>query len=783
MSLLLGTRLGSYEIGGPLGRGGMGEVYRARDTRLGREVAIKVLPEDLARDVDLLARLEREAKMVASLNHPNIVTLYSIEEAGGIRFLTMELVDGQSLATQLASGGLPVARVLDVAIAVADALAVAHGKGVVHRDLKPANVMVTKDGRVKVLDFGLAKLTVAESAAPMDVTQGAIGAAPLTETGMVLGSGPYMAPEQLTAQTVDARTDLFALGIMMYELLTGWRPFTGASGAEVSSSILRDTPAPLAVVRPEVPRDLERIVGRCLEKEPEDRFQTAKDVRNELKLVKRDLQGAAAVSSVTGSRATSSARMAFLAPLPDDLPSIAVLPFVNLSADEENEYFADGLTEELLNVLAKIRGLHVAARTSSFHFKGKTGDMESIGRQLKVATILEGSVRKAGKRVRITAQLIKVADGYHLWSETYDRELDDIFAVQDDITQSVVKELRTALLGEKVNTAATVAVKAEVEVAAKGRAENAEAHRLYLQGRFLMDRQTREGLERGIGYFRQAAELDPGYALAWVGMSQAYSLQAAQGLVPITEGSGRARAAAERALELEPDLAEGHLALGSIRRLYDWDWKGADASLRRALELAPGNADAIRAMGLMEATMGRLKEAIALGRRAVALDPLSVPFHRSLGLWCFRAGLLEEAEQTLRNALELSPQSSVVGFFLNVVHLAQGRVEEALAAIEHEPDEAFRLTGLVLANHDAGRPAESEGALRELIEKYSQTGAYQIAEACAYRGETDSALEWLERAYAQRDPGLAGIKANALLGNLHADQRWQTFLEKMGLAD
>jgi serine/threonine protein kinase len=400
MPLTPGTRLGAFEIIASLGAGGMGEVYRARDTRLGREVAIKVLPEAVAAHADRLARFEREARTVAALNHPNVVTLFAIEEASGIRFLAMELVEGQTLDRVVTPGGLPLSRVLDLAVPMADALVAAHEKGVVHRDLKPGNVMVTREGRVKVLDFGLAKLGTDD--ASLEATQAETVAAPISAVGQVVGTVPYMAPEQLRGEAVDARTDLFALGIMLYELTTGRRPFGGATSAEVSSAILRDVPAPIDSVRADLPRDLGRIIGRCLEKDPERRFQTAKDVRNELDLVRR----ASEPSAISSSRAS-----AVTAAAAQDVPSIAVLPFANRSRDQEDEYFAEGLADELLNVLAKIRGLRVAARTSSSQFKGASEDVGTIGRKLNVATLLEGSVRKAGDRVRISVQLVKDSDG------------------------------------------------------------------------------------------------------------------------------------------------------------------------------------------------------------------------------------------------------------------------------------------------------------------------------------------------------------------------------------
>jgi TolB-like protein/class 3 adenylate cyclase/Flp pilus assembly protein TadD len=472
-----------------------------------------------------------------------------------------------------------------------------------------------------------------------------------------------------------------------------------------------------------------------------------------------------------------------LAPIDEDTPSIAVLPFVNMSRDEENEYFADGLAEELLKMLSKIRGLRVASRTSAFSFKGTKVDIPTMAQKLNVATVLEGSVRKAGKRVRITAQLVQVATDSHLWSETYDRELEDIFAVQDDIAQSVVKELRSALLGEKRQVSASAAVKAEVQAAAKGRAENATAYPLYLQGLFFADRITREDLAKGIEYFREAIELDPGFALAWAALSRAHLHEAGYSWAPLDEGFNQARTAAERALELEPDLAEGYVALGLVQVNYDWDWEGADASFRRALELAPGNAEALRSAAMLAGSVGRHEEAVALARRAVLLDPLSMSAQRSLGAQCLRAGLLDEAKAVVKKAIEFHPQGGLLHCWLGRVYLAQGRIEEARAAFEAEVIEYFRLQGLALVEYAQGRRAKSDAALRGLIDKYAQESAYQVAEVYAYRGEVDVAFQWLERAYAQHDPGLSGSKSNALLRSLHGDPRWQPFLEKMRLAD
>ena len=740
----------------------MGEVYRARDPRLGRDIAVKVLPEDMASAPDRLARFEREAKTVAGLNHPNIVVLHSIEEVAGTSFLTMELVEGRSLADLVTPGGLPLAQMLDLAIPLADALVAAHERGVVHRDLKPANVMVTREGRVKVLDFGLAKLTQPEP--DLENMQAVTMAAPPSSAGELVGTAPYMAPEQILGGPVDPRTDLFSFGILVYELATGRRPFVGQTLWEVSSAIIRESPPSLASVRTDLPGEFAHVIERCLEKQPRERFQTALDVLNELRSVRRMLE-----------RGEPAPR-----PTSDKIASIAVLPFVNRSPSADDEYFSDGLADELLTVLAKIKGLRVTARTSAFQFKGKNEDLAVIGQKLNVATILEGSVRKAGNRVRISVQLVKVSDGYQLWSETYDRTLEDIFAVQDDIAQSVVKELRRTLLGEDADADASGKVKAEVSRAAMGRGTDAEAHRLYLLARYFLDRDTLEDISKVLEYLKEAVERDPEFAVAWSLLGAAHTRQADQGWVPVAEGYEQARGAVERALALEPDLAEAHALIGWIQRTYDWNWSSSQASYARALKLDPGNAIALRRAATLAWSLGRREEAIELSRRAVEQDPLSAHAYSNLGQALEYEDRLEESEAALRRSLELVPQRSGTRAHLALTLVREGRGEEALTHAMRVQNEGFRLWVLAIIHHAMDHRSESDAVLRELVEKHAETMAYQAAEAYAQRGQTDQAFEWLERAYAQRDGGLTRIKTSTLLRSLHGDPRWGAFLTKMG---
>ena len=780
MNLAPQTRLGTYEILSPLGAGGMGVVYRAKDLRLGREVAIKVLPAEVAASPERLERLEREARAVAGLNHPNIVTLYSIEDEDGIRFLTMELVGGETLATLVAPGGLPLPRLLQLAMPLADALVAAHEKGVVHRDLKPGNVMVTREGRVKVLDFGLAKM--AGEALPTDGRTATLprGGAKDSATSQLYGTVPYMSPEQIRGEAVDARSDLFAFGIILHELATGRRPFTGNSSADISSSILRDEPAPIRDVRADLPRDIGRIVARCLEKDARDRFQTARDVYQELRYLERESGAGAPRPAATSDPASAPAAPAAPAAR-DDLASIAVLPFVNRGKSEEDEYFSDGLADELLNVLAKIRGLRVIARTSSFRFKGSNEDPAVIGAKLHAAALLDGSVRKAGNRVRITVQLVKASDGVQLWSESYDRALDDIFAVQEEIARSVVKELRTTLLGETPDSEASGRAQAEVAAAAKGQGRNMEAHRLYLEGRHFLERMTSEETSRGLEYLHKSVALDPAFADAWIEISRAYGMRAGFGWGPFEESRRQARAAVDRALELAPDSAEALARLASHQLLMEWDWDAADRSARRALELVPNNVTALRSSGIVALILGRSSEAESLFERAIELDPLNSNTYHSLGDVYRATGRLEEAERAERKVLELNPSRSLSRATLAQTIAARGRGEEALREAMQEREEIYRLLALAIVHHSLGQTAESDAAVARMEEEYAWGAAYQIAEVWAARGNPDRAFEWLERAYVQRDTGLMHVKITPYFDVLHGDPRWKSLLKKLRL--
>ena len=755
MTLSPGLKLAHYQVLGALGAGGMGEVYRARDTRLGREVAIKVLPAALASNPDRLARFEREARAVAALNHPNIVVLHSIEEAGGFRFLTMELVEGRTLEALLAPGGLPVARVLDLAIPMAEALNAAHGRGVVHRDMKPRNVVVTDDGRVKVLDFGLAKLANEESD-PSNSESPTVNA--LSVAGQVLGTVPYMSPEQVRGEVVDARTDLFSLGIMMFELATGRRPFTGTTMADVSSSILRDTPPPMAHLRADLPADFVRLVCRCLEKDARARFQSASELSGELERLRS--------SGMSPHAAESAADHV--------IRSLAVLPLENVARDPAQEYFADGMTEALISDLSRLKSLRVISRTSAMKYKGVQKALPEIAAELNVDAIIEGSALLVGNRVRINVQLVSARRDETLWSNRYDRDLVDVLDLQSNVAEAVAREIALVLTAP------------EARQLAKRREVNPEAHIEYLKGKHEAAATSPQAIELGLRHFKRALELDPAYAPAWAGLADCHTTRASRGMAPPHEAIAEARAAATKALELDDSLGEAYAIIGTVQS-RDLDIPAAIASLRKAIELNPALTTAHYTLGRVYYCIERHPEAQAAMLRALSLDPLSMIIHTCVGDAYYYAREYEKSVTYYRKAVALDPRFDGAHTDLARSLETLGRFDEA----REQYEEGRRMAGTVagpsfgLAHLEAsmGNTGGARRILAELVEARSKrvVSSWGIAAVHSCLGDIDEAFKWLEVAIEEGATGLVFLRVHPRLDPIRKDPRYAQLVRRLKL--
>ena len=680
---MIGRTISHYRIVDKLGQGGMGTVYVAEDTNLGRKVALKMLPPEMAGNSERLLRFRREAKTVAALNHPSIVTIHSVEDSELGQFITMELVEGKSLEQLIGPRGLPLDRLLEIAIPLADALAAAHQRGITHRDLKPANVMVTSDGRVKVLDFGLAKL---QGESPAGETRETATHA-LTRDGMILGTVPYMSPEQVRSEPVDHRTDIFSLGIVLFEMATGERPFRGVSSAELVSSILRDAPRRVTELNRSLPSDLGRVVARCLEKDPARRYPTALDLKSELAGLRDE-----------GGRTVRAA------------PSLAVLPFADLSPEKDQDYFCEGLAEELINALVKIENLRVASRASAFQMKEAVSDVREIGRRLGVETVLGGSVRKAGDRLRITAQLTNVADGYHIWSERYDRKLEDVFAIQDEIAQAIARALQVTL-----------------SPGARGGAERAakvdiQAYDFYLKGRKFFYQFRQQGFEFARQMFARAIVIDPGYARAYAGVADCCSF-----------------------LYMYFDSSEDNL-------------KEADAASRKAVETDPGSAEAHASRGLAVSLRKRFDEAKVEFETAIRLDPKSFDAHYLYGRSLMSQGRHGEAAEMFRRASRMNPDDYQAPAFLAQALEAAGRAAEtptvyrdALDAVERylelNPDDARAVLFGAIAHARLGQHETSMkwAGRAAVIDPNNPSTHYNVACVYALLGEIERGLDSLEQ--------------------------------------
>jgi eukaryotic-like serine/threonine-protein kinase len=761
-----GAVVGRFELVRELGRGGFGVVYEARDTVLGRSVAFKAVKAG-RRTAASEERLLREAEAAARLAHPNIVTLHDVGRTEHGPYLVLELLRGRTLAQRLEQGPLTVREALRIGVEVAKGLAYAHGQGVIHRDLTPGNVFLCDDGQVKILDLGMAH---------------AFGRRKLDG-----GTPAYMAPEQWRGAPEDERTDVFALGVVLHRMLSGELPFErdadGRAGPEQGTPTLDvpDLPA------------LGPLVARMLSPDPVARPRDAGEVLDALAAYQQELARAPASGSVPRVRARprSRRRVAALvvaavlvlgalatlvarrqaAPAPA-VPSVAVLPFSDLSPEKDQQYFSEGLSDEIQNALAHVAGLRVTGRSSSLAFRNRTADLRAIGRKLNVGAVLEGSVRKAGNRVRVTAQLVDLRNGYDLWSETFDRELADVFAVQDEIARAVVAALQVKLLG------------AHAPTTKEYRTTNSAVYTQYLLGRQFYSRFTTEDERRAVDAFEKTLALDPSYAPAWSAL--AVELQnVATSHKPQGEASAilrRSFEAAQKAIALDPELAEGWAARGLSKVYLQWDFLGAEDDMRRALALAPGDADTQRRYGVLLGMLGRTDDAIAATRRAIDLDPL-VPAN-----WSNLAGLyaskreLALARSAIDRALEISPGMTDAIQITPFLLMLEGKPEAAIAAVQRAPSDRARLMCSAMAEHALGHARESQQALDDLIARYGDTDAIGVAVVYAWRGQLDRSFEWFDRAYARHDMGLVHLhEIQAVSPALPRDPRFRELLRKVGL--
>ena len=754
MTLAAGTRLGPYEIVAAIGAGGMGEVYRARDTRLDRTVAIKVIAADVAAQRLPRHQLIHEARAASALNHPYICTIHDVGDDGERQFIAMEWLDGETLAARLRRSpkGLPLDELNRFAAQLADALDAAHGAGIVHRDLKPANLFVTRRGDVKILDFGLAKVVVPAAAGGPDRATTRAGAE-LGDLDAAVGTDAYMSPEQARGEAVDRRSDLFALGAVLYEMATGHQVFARSTVALTFDAILNRRPAPPSTINPAIPLALDHAIVRLLAKDPAARFQHASEL---VPVLAAHAAGPVAQRPIDAS------------------PSIAVLPLRNVSPDPEDEYFADGMTEAIIDALAQVEGLRVAARTSSFAFKSKALDVGAIAAELNVAHVLSGSLRKSDRQLRVVVELVDAATGFPIWSERYDRQAGEVFAIQDEIAAAIAERLTVTL------------TRPDDITRVRRPTESIEAYELYLKGRFLVGRRGGE-LRRGLQCFEDALKLDPNFALAHAGLGDAFVLLGFYGYVPSYEAMPRARRFAQMAIDLDPRLAEPHSTLMFVSWAYDWDWDQSRREFEHAMALNPRLPNTLTwrstYLGFVE---GAFTQAIDQVARAVDMDPLSGAAHATLGTIRLVAGDHAGAQQSLERAIEVEPRLWVAYRYLGYLWMEQNNLDEAVAILERGLAVSKRhywiVSALAEAYGRAGRRADAEPLYQEINERAATAYVQPMFRAfmAAATGRVSEAFEWLERAYRERNP-LPLMNYFTTSEVLAADPRLGEILERTGV--
>jgi serine/threonine-protein kinase len=828
------TQLDRYEIRSQIGAGGMGEVYLAQDIRLERTVALKVLPADVAADRQRMQRFIQEAKAASGLNHPNILTVYEIGQARLTHFIATEYIDGKTLRQILGARRIEMAEVLDLSSQIASALSAAHAAGIIHRDIKPENIMVRHDGIVKVLDFGLAKLS--DRAHPEQAVDAEAATAVLvqTEPGVVMGTAAYMSPEQARGKGVDARTDIFSLGAVIYEMLSGRAPFAGETAADIIGALIHKEPQPLSNLVSNMPAELQHIVSKALRKDPDERYQTVKSLLVDLKTFKQELdfsaklersvspeskeaatknsaQSATATAAIENSatqavtaRPTSSAEyliggikqrkrsIAVLAVLllaaigfgywfytnrsssTARIESLAVMPFANASGNSDVEYLSDGITESLINSLSQLPNLSVKARSSVFRYKSREVEPQQVAKELSVQAILTGRLVQRGDDLALYLSLVDAHTGNQLWGEQYNRKLTDLVSLQSEIARDVSSKLRARLSG------------ADERKLAKNYTENVEAYQLYLKGRYYLARLRPGETQKGISHLQQAIAIDPDYALAYVGLANAYRALALSGDIPPGEVFPKAKAAAQKAVELDDSLAEAHAVLGFTISWYDWDWAAAENHFKRALELNQNSADVHWVYAGSISNLGRHAEALAEIKRARELDPLNLIINATEGLILIHAGRTDEGLAVLQKTSELDPTYWLAHLFASSAYIEKGMFAEAvtearrareLSGVSSQP---IAYAGYALAKSD--KEGEARAELDELLKLSTQRYVPPYHIAFLYNGlnERDKTLAWLERGYEQRDPKMVFLKVDPRWNNLRDDLRFKDLLRRMG---
>jgi len=732
-----------YQIIEEIGKGGMGRVYKAVDNELNRIVALKMISPELSSTPEIIKRFKKELILASKVNHKNVCRIYDLGEAEGIKFISMQFIDGQDLKQFIIqSSKLIEEKAIVITKQICEALQAAHDVGVIHRDLKPRNIMLDKVGKAYVMDFGIAR---------------SIDAKEVTKPGLVIGTPHYMSPEQAAGKKADQRSDIYSLGAIMYEMLTGKPPFTSDTIAGLLHKQINKPPAPPSRISPQISMGIQDIIMKCLQKEPEERFESADDILKTINKVTLEIRPAAMYLRISKN-------------------SIAVLPFVNLSPQKDQEYFCDGLAEELINSLTKIKDLRVVARASAFSFKGRELDIREIGKTLNVANVLEGSVRKAGNKLRITAQLSNVEDGYQIWSERYDREMDDVFAIQDEISLEIVNKLRIKLGGE------------EKSMLIRRYTEDLEAYNIYLRGRFYLNKRTKEGLETANQYFEQAIEKNPTYALAYAGIADYYTLLGWFRYLPPNEAFPRAEAAAKKAIEIDESLAEARTSLAWVRTNYNWAWFAAEKEFKRAIELKPSYAVAHQWYSNYLGALGRHEESIAEAKRAQELDPLSLYITFNLGNMLYLARQYDRAKDECQKTLEMDPNFLPARIFLALPYVQKGMYEEAFAEIEKATKIIGKNTPRTLSmlgyiNSVSGKRDEAKKILEKLFKllKKKYVSAWSIASIYAGLGQKKQVFEWLEKAYEKRDQWMKFLKVEPLFDSIRADSGYLDLLHRIGL--